>query len=57
LVGPQGRILLKAKYDEEDLVTGNISYADIRPIEAFVPALKDLRPELFQKLKETSENL
>lgn len=57
LVGPQGEVLAKAKYDEEDVVTGNINYADIRPIEAFVPALKDLRPELFQKLKETSEKL
>jgi len=57
LIGPQGRILVKAKYDEEDLVTGSINYADIRPIEAFVPALRDLRPELFQKLKETCEKL
>jgi len=57
LVGPQGRLLAKAKYDEEDLVTGKINYADIRPIEAFVPTLKDLRPELFQKLRETSEEL
>ena len=57
LIGPQGKILVKAKYDEEDLVTGSINYADIRPIEAFIPTLKDLRSELFQKLKETSESL
>jgi len=57
LVGPNGKVLLKAKYDEEDLVTGVINYADIRPIEAFVPILKDLRPELFSKLKETAERL
>jgi hypothetical protein len=48
---------VKAKYDEEDLVSGSINYADIRPIEAFVPALRDLRPDLFQKLKETCEKL
>ncbi len=57
LVGPNGKVLLKAKYDDEDLVTGVINYADIRPIEAFVPILKDLRPELFSKLKETAERL
>jgi predicted amidohydrolase len=57
LIGPQGRTLAQAKYDEEDLVTGNIDYADIRPIEAFVPTLKDLRPELFEKLREGAEKL
>jgi predicted amidohydrolase len=57
LIGPQGRILVKAKYDEEDLVTGKVDYADIRPVETFVPALRDLRPELFDKLKEGAEKL
>lgn len=57
LIGPQGRILAKAKYDEEDLVIGKVDYADIRPIETFVPTLRDLRPELFDKLKEGAEKL
>jgi len=57
LVGPNGKVLVKAKYDEEDMVIGEINYADIRPTEAFVPILKDLRPELFDKLKETAEKL
>jgi predicted amidohydrolase len=57
LIGPQGKILVKAKCDEEDLVIGEVNYGDIRPIEAFVPTLKDLRPELFDKLKETAEKL
>jgi len=57
LVGPNGKTLVQAKYDEEDLVVGEISYADIRPTETFVPILKDLRPELFDKLKETAEKL
>jgi len=57
LVGPNGKVRVKAKYDEEDLVIGEINYADIRPTETFVPILKDLRPELFDKLKETAENL
>ncbi len=57
LIGPQGKILVKAKYDEEDMVIGEVDYADVRPIEAFVPTLKDLRPELFDKLKENAEKL
>ena len=57
LIGPNGRTLAQAKYDDEDLVICDVDYADIMPIEAFVPALKDLRPELFDELKRHAENL
>lgn len=57
LVRPTGSIRLKAKYDEEDLVIGEIDYSDIRPIETFIPTLKDLRPELFDELKKHAETL
>jgi predicted amidohydrolase len=57
LIGPQGRILAKAKYDEEDMVIGEVDYSDLRSVEPFVPALRDLRPELFDKLKEAAEKL
>ncbi|MEM3616740.1 MAG: carbon-nitrogen hydrolase family protein [Candidatus Bathyarchaeia archaeon] len=57
LIAPSGKIIAKAKYDEEDLVVGEVNYADIKPVEAFVPTLKDLRPELFGKLKEKAEEL
>lgn len=57
LIGPNGEVLTKAKYEEEDLVTGEINYADIKPVETFVPLLKDLRPGIFDRLKENAENL
>jgi len=57
LVGPSGRVLVQAKYDESDFVIGEVNYADIRSIEAFVPTLRDLRPELFDQLKRTAEEL
>jgi predicted amidohydrolase len=57
LVGPNGKVLVQAKYDEEDLVICDIDYADMRPVETFVPTLRDLRPELFDKLKSQAENL
>jgi predicted amidohydrolase len=57
LVGPTGRVLVQAKYDEDDLVIGEVNYPDIKPIEAFVPTLKDLRPELFDQLKRSAEEL
>jgi len=57
LVGPNGKVLAKAKYGEEDLVIGEINYGDIRPIETFVPVLKDIRPEIFSKLEDAAEKL
>lgn len=57
LVGPNGKVLVQARYDEEDFMTCDINYNDIKPVETFVPALKDLRPELFEKLKNSAENL
>jgi predicted amidohydrolase len=57
LVSPSGDILAKAKYDEEDFVICEIDYGDLRTAETFIPTLRDLRPELFDKLKEYSERL
>lgn len=57
IVAPNGKIISQAKYDEEDLVTERIDYADLERTEAFVPTLRDLRPELFDFLKEQAENL
>jgi len=57
LVGPNGKVLVQAKLDEEDLVICDVDYTDIRSVETFVPTLKDLRPEIFDKLKSQAENL
>jgi predicted amidohydrolase len=55
LIGPTGDVLAKAKYDEEDFVTCEVDYSDMRPAETFIPTLRDLRPELFDELKKHSE--
>jgi predicted amidohydrolase len=57
LVSPTGDLLAKAKYDEEDLVICEVDYSNMRPAEAFIPTLRDLRPELFDELKKHSETL
>jgi predicted amidohydrolase len=57
LIGPGGKVLVQAKYDEEDLVMCDVDYADIKPVETFAPTLRDLRPELFDELKKHAENL
>ena len=57
IIAPDGSILTKARYDEEDLVIGTTDYADLERAEAFVPTLRDLRPELFNSLREQAEKL
>ncbi len=57
LVCPTGDVAAKAKYDEEDFIVCEIDYGDLRSAETFIPTLRDLRPELFEKLKEYSELL
>jgi predicted amidohydrolase len=55
LVGPTGEVLAKAKYDEEDFVICEVDFSDLKAAETFIPTLRDLRPELFDKLKYYSE--
>jgi len=55
MIGPCGRIIAQAKYDEEDFVVAEVDYSDAKSVEAFVPTLRDLRPELFDKLKQSAE--
>lgn len=57
LVSPTGDVLAAAKYDEEDFVVCEVDYSDLRTAETFIPTLRDLRPELFDKLKELSEQI
>jgi predicted amidohydrolase len=57
LVSPTGDVLAKAKYDEEDFLCVEADFNDLRTAETFIPTLRDLRPELFDKLKTQSENI
>ncbi len=57
LVGPTGDVVAKAMYDEEDLVVCDVDFGDLRSAETFIPTIRDLRPELFDKLKEYSEKI
>ena len=57
IISPSGSIIAKAKYDEEDLVVGEIDFKDVRHVAAFVPTIRDLRPELYEQLKRGSETI
>ncbi|MCW4006626.1 MAG: carbon-nitrogen hydrolase family protein [Candidatus Bathyarchaeota archaeon] len=57
LVNPAGDVVCRAKVDEEDFVICDVTLSDMRAIEAFIPTLRDLRPELFEDMKKSAENL
>lgn len=57
LITPSGKIVTQAKYDEDDMALGVIDYTDLDRTETFVPALRDLRPEMFKELKDLAEKL
>ena len=57
LVNPSGDTVVQARYDEEDFVLCEVDFGELRPAEAFIPTLRDLRPELFDKLKNQSEQI
>jgi predicted amidohydrolase len=57
VVSPTGDVLAKARYDEEELVLCNVDYGDLKSAETFIPTIRDLRPELFEKLKQLSERI
>jgi len=57
LLSPTGDIIARAKYDEEDFVLCEVDFNDMKPAEAFIPTLRDLRPELFDKLKKRAEEI
>jgi predicted amidohydrolase len=57
IIAPNGHLLAQAEYDEEEMLTAKINYSDMKQVETFVPMLRDLRPELFNTLKEAAETL
>jgi len=57
IIAPSGNIISQAKYDEDDLITARINYSDLTRVQAWVPTLRDLRPEIFNSLREEAESL
>lgn len=57
LITPNGKIRVQAKYDDEDIVCGIIDYSDLARAETFIPTLRDLRPELYTKLRDLAEKM
>ncbi|OYT51278.1 hypothetical protein B6U66_04260 [Candidatus Bathyarchaeota archaeon ex4484_135] len=56
LIGPTGSIIVKAKYDEEDMVMGEVDLHDAERAGVFLPMLRDLRPELTRWIAEEASS-
>jgi predicted amidohydrolase len=57
ILAPSGSVISQAKYDEDDLIAAKVSYSDLMRVQAWVPTLRDLRPEILDSLKNETENL
>ena len=57
IIAPSGSIISQAKYDVGDFIHATIDYSDMNRVQTWVPALRDLRPEIFTSLREEAENL
>lgn len=57
IIAPSGSVITRAKYDRDDLITATINYSDMNRIQAWIPTLRDLRPEIFLSLREEAESL
>ncbi len=57
LVNPTGDIVAKAKYDVEDLTVCEVDFRDLMTAEAFIPTLRDIRPELYEQLRNAAERI
>jgi len=57
IIAPSGNLISQAKYDEDDFITAKINYSELTRVQAWVPTLRDLRPEIFNSLREEAESL
>jgi len=57
IIAPSGGIISQAKYDVDHLIHATIDYSDMNRVRAWIPTLRDLRPEIFTSLREETENL
>jgi predicted amidohydrolase len=57
IIAPSGSIISQAKYDVDDLIHATMDYSDMNRVRAWIPTLRDLRPEIFTSLRGETESL
>ena len=56
VVGPNGDIIMKGSYYDEEITYGNIDFDEIGKARPFIPTLRDLRPEIIDELRDVYHN-
>jgi predicted amidohydrolase len=56
-VSPNGDLLAKWKYYDEELVVSTIDLDDLEKVRPFIPTIRDLRPEIVDLLRERSHKV
>ena len=54
VVNPNGEVLAKARYYDEDVVSLSLNLSDLEKIRPFIPTVRDLRTEVIDILRERS---
>lgn len=57
LISPTGHIVSRSEYNKEAITFGDVDYESLKPIEAFVPTIRDLRPELYLEIEKHLRDL
>ncbi|MFH0848258.1 MAG: carbon-nitrogen hydrolase family protein [archaeon] len=57
LMSPNGVRLTELSYYDEKLIVGEVDYGDLPKIRAFLPTLRDLRPDLIKLLYDKAKGL
>jgi predicted amidohydrolase len=52
IVGPNGDIIKKGPYYDEEIVYGRIEPSELDKVRPFIPTLRDLRPEIIDELSK-----
>jgi predicted amidohydrolase len=56
VVGPSGDTIIKGPYYDEKIICGNIDFQELDKTRPFIPTLRDLRPEIIDKLSNVYHN-
>jgi predicted amidohydrolase len=57
VVNPNGEVLAKARYYDEDVVSLSLDLSDLEKTRPFIPTVRDLRTEVIDILRERSHQL
>ena len=58
IISPSGAVVVKAKYDEEDVVVADLDLSEIERARPFLPMLsKDFRRDVYEQLARQKKSM